>query len=179
MAVTLPLGLDPTGDGAAAPRVTLPAEIVADAEALGAVGMVFHGGAYGEVCAAVALRERAQAPILGALQWRPSSGPSRATALAAERLPVAETPAGFQIWYACLPAELPAVGATLSTLLTEASDSSAPGRRRIDVRAGEPEVWNWRSIQPVEASAGIEPKTRHRKGTRDRATSTPAAAPGH
>lgn len=162
LAVTLPLGLEPAGDGAAAPRVTLPAEIVADREAVGAVGMVIHAEPRGEVCAAVALREGAQAPTLGALQWRPSSGPSRVLALTAERLPAAETPSGFAVWYACGPADAPSVGAGVSILLLQPSPTPAPGRRRIDVRAGEPGVWHWRAVAPVEVQSGLEPRADRR-----------------
>ncbi len=156
LAVTLPLGLDPSGEGAAAPRVKLPAEIVADAEALGAVGVVHHGGPRSQVCGAVALRDRAQAPMLGALQFRPSVGPSRALTLTPEKLPASEAPAGFVVWYACGPVGEPAPGAALSTLLISPSDPpTTPARRRVDVPAGEPGVWRWRALQPIEAGIAL------------------------
>jgi len=156
LAVTLPLGLDPSGEGAAAPRVQLPAEIVADTEALGAVGVVYHTGPRSQVCGAVALRDRAQAPMLGALQFRPSAGPSRSVTLTPEKLPAAEAPAGFVVWYACGPAGAPAPGAALSTLLLEPSDPpTTPARRRIDVSAGEPDVWRWRAVQTIETGIAL------------------------
>lgn len=179
LAVTLPLGLEPAGDGAAAPRVTLPSAVVADAEAQGAVGLVYHGGARPEVCGAVALRDRAQAPQLAALQWRAAAGPSRSNSLAVEKLPAAETPAGFVVWYACSPAAAPPPGAALSALLLQPQGPSGPSRRRVDLAAGQPEVWSWRALLPVEARAdlgGVKSRAGAAKGS---AVATPASGVAH
>ncbi len=155
LAVTLPLGLDPSGDGAAPPRVELPAEVVADEAALGAVGVVFHGGARSEVCAAVALRDRAMAPQLAALQWRPSAGPGRSELLAIEKLSPVETPAGFVVWYACARAKAPGPGAAVSATLVEPSHAASSARRRLDLPGDSSEVWRWRLVEPVEARADL------------------------
>lgn len=179
LAVTLPLGLEPTGDGAAAPRVSLPAEVVADGDNLGAVGVVFHGGARPEVCAAVALRARAEAPQLAALQWRPSAGPSRSSLLQVEKLPAAETPAGFVIWYSCTPAAAPLPGAALSTLLLQPPGPFGPSRRRVDLAAGTPEIWSWRAVEPVEARADLDGLGARAATTRGQTGTTPASGAAH
>jgi hypothetical protein len=180
LAVTLPLGLDPAGDGGAAPRVALPPEIVTDAGSLGAVGLVFHPGVGSEVCAAVALRDGAAAPQLAALQWRPSAGPSRSTLLALERLPATETPAGFTVWFACAPAAAPAPGAALSALLVDPGRAAAPVRRRLDVPAAAADVWRWRTVEPVEVRAALtgapEPD---RQPVETQHVSTPTALTAH
>jgi len=155
LAVTLPLGIEPTGDGAAPPRVELPAEVVADDAALGAVGVVFHGGARSEICAAVALRDRAMAPQLAALQWRTTAGPGRASLLPVEKLPPVETPEGFVVWYACTRVPAPGPGAALSAILVEPTHASSPARRRLDLPGDSREVWRWRLVEPVEARADL------------------------
>lgn len=156
LAVALPLGLEPAGEGGLPPRVTVPPEVVADAGTLGAVGMVFHAARPSEVCAAVALREGEGAPRLVALRWRPTAGPSRSVPLALEELPGAETPEGFTLWYACSPAGEPAAGAALSALLVEpGTPVGEAARRRLELAAGPHDVWRWRTVEAIEARADL------------------------
>jgi len=154
LAVTLPLGLDPHVESAGAPAVTrLPAELIGDEQALGAIGVVWTEG---RVCAAVGLRQGKNAPRLGHLHWRPSGAPSRATVLTAERLPDLETPRGFEIWSGCSAAPEPRAGASLSALLIEAAGIDGR-RRRVDLPSVSPGTWAWRVIHPFETTAEVLP----------------------
>lgn len=178
LAVTLPLGLDPAGDGGAAPRVALPPEIVADTESLGAVGLVFHPGIHSEVCAAVALRDRALAPLLAAVHWRASGGPGLAEVLPVERFPSVEAPEGFTVWFGCAPAATPAPGAALSAILVPPKVAPSPAWRRIDLPGDSSGVWRWRPVAPVEARAelAVAPQ-RPRNEERPRGVAVFAATP--
>lgn len=178
LAVTLPLGLDPVGDGGAAPRVALPPEIVADSGSLGAVGLVFHPGTHSEICAAVALRDGALAPLLAAVHWRTSGGPGHAEVLTLEQLPAVETPAGFTVWFGCAPAATPAPGAALSAILIPPKVAPSPAWRRVDLPGDSSGLWRWRPVAPVEARAelAVAPQ-RSRSDERQRGLPVFAATP--
>ena len=178
LAVTLPLGLDPVGDGGAAPRVAVPPEIVADGPSLGAIGLVFHPGTQSEVCAAVALRDGALAPMLAALHWRASGGPGHAEVLPAERLPSVEAPAGFTVWLGCAPATTPGPGAAVSAILIPPKAAPSPAWRRIDLPGDSSGVWRWRPLAPVEARAELAAAPqRPRSDERQRGVPVFAATP--
>ncbi len=178
LAVTLPLGLDPAGDGGVAPRVAVPPEIVADTGSLGAVGLVFRPGIRSEVCAAVALRDRALAPLLASLHWRASAGPGQAEILPVERLPSVETPEGFTVWFGCAPAASPGPGAAVSAILVPPKTAPTPAWRRIDLPGDSSGVWHWRLVAPVEARAelAVAPQ-RPRTEERPRGVAVFAATP--
>jgi len=156
LAVTLPLGLDPhVQAGGAPPPAPLPAELLADAGAVGAIGVLWDEG---RVCVSLGLRRGDEVPEVRHMLWRPSAGPSQGTVLALEKLPVASTPGEFDRWSACARAAPPREGASLSTMLVDPSDAGAH-RRRIDLRSGAPGTWAWRVIHPLESTAEVLPAT--------------------
>jgi hypothetical protein len=154
LAVTLPLGLDPhVVAGGALPRATLPNELFAEPNALGAIGVVW---AEGRVCAAVGLRQSARTPTVRHLHWRPSAAPAQATVLPLERLARGESPEGYEIWSGCASAPEPRAGAALSTLLLDPPLVHGQ-RRRIDLPTLQKGSWNWRLIHPLESSIEMLP----------------------
>ena len=154
LAVTLPLGLDPHVQGAGGlPRATLPQDLFAEQDAVGAIGVVWDEG---RVCAAIGLRVGEQTPTVGHLHWRPSAGPSLATVLPLERLPRAETPSGYEIWAGCAVAPRPRAGAALSTLLLDPPARHGQ-RRRIDLASDDDGTWRWRLIHPLESTIEVRP----------------------
>lgn len=158
LAITLPLGLEPEGGGGGAPPALLPADIRADVEALGAVGVTFRSAEGGEVCAAVALRDASAAPRLGALRWRGGNGPLRSLPVPFERRPDPVAPAGFTLWTGCALTPDAAAGGTLSVLLEEpGARAGEPARRRIDLAAPADGLWRWRAVHAVETHSGLHP----------------------
>ncbi len=174
LAVTLPLGLDPHVQGAGAPpRATLPPDLFAEQEAVGAIGVVWNEG---RVCATVGLRTGPRTPTVGHLLWRPSAGPSLATALALEQLPGTETPKGYEIWTGCALAPRPRAGAALSTLLLDPPAMQGQ-RRRIDLASGDEGTWSWRLIHPLESTIEVRPAARAADPPAGRRGAEAAAAP--
>jgi hypothetical protein len=169
LAVTLPLGLEPAGDGGLPPRTVVPAEILADGEAIGAVGVVYREARGGEVCAAVALRERSGAPQLGPLQWRAGGGPVPSTTIRVEPLSPAEVPRGISLAYGCTSSRSPRAGGALTALLIEPGSRQAR-RRWVAVRPGAAGVWTWRALVPIEAAVAVVPEPPRRISASRRAT---------
>jgi hypothetical protein len=154
LAVTLPLGLDPQLQvGGAPPPAPLPAELQADREALGAVGVLWDEG---RVCVSLGLRRNDAEPEVRHSLWRPGSAPSRGTVLLLEKLPGHDAAGEFDLWSACTRAAAPRDGASLSLLLADPGETGAQ-RRRIDLQAGERGTWAWRLIHPLESTIEVLP----------------------
>lgn len=154
LAVTLPLGLDPQIQmGGAPPQAPLPAELLTDREALGAVGVLWDEG---RVCVSLGLRRSDAEPEVRHSLWRPGGAPSRGTVLVLEKLPGRDVAGEFDLWSACTRAAAPREGASLSMLLVDPGETGAR-RRRIDLQAGEPGTWAWRLIHPLESTVEVLP----------------------
>lgn len=154
LAVTLPLGLDPQLQvGGAPPPAPLPAELLADREALGAVGVLWDEG---RVCVSLGLRRNDAEPKVRHSLWRPGGAPSRGTVLLLEKLPGGDAAGEFDLWSACTRSAAPRDGASLSMLLVDPGEAGAR-RRRIDLQAGEPGTWAWRLIHPLESTIEVLP----------------------
>lgn len=154
LAVTLPLGLDPQLQvGGAPPQAPLPAELLADPEALGAIGVLWDEG---RVCVSLGLRRSGGEPRVHHSLWRPGGAPSRGTVLVLEKLPGRDAAGEFDLWSACTRAPEPREGASLSTLLVDPGETGAQ-RRRIDLQVGEPGTWAWRLIHPLESTVEVLP----------------------
>jgi hypothetical protein len=157
LAVTLPLGFETPESGGTPPRASLPAEIQADAESLGAIGAVYRSTNGGEVCAAVALRAGSAGPMLARLESRPARGPARSAPMPLAELSAAETPNGFGLWMGCAPATESAAGTSVLALLIDPKPASTR-RRYVGIRVGvEPDQWHWRAVTPFESDARLVP----------------------